>query len=296
MTSRVVLDLVEPYANSWRVVAMDNFYSRCSLFHSLYCKEFCAIGSVRKNSKFFPHEQLIEDGVAVDSWRTLRCLNFPPMLAVAHSNKSRTQLYLSTATPVLCSGDIDNFSAHAGKKRKAADPTFSVPSVYLLYNKFMSGVDLANQRAANISMWRKSRRWWMSIVYHYVCVAVSNSWYLYKHFGIDTGPDLTLQEWRTILMSELMGTYCCRSRPGPTVNNDTLHKQDQQLGVRAQRCFVCFHRVGKRGDKPDYHGAYTSFQCRCGKWVCDANKKDCFEFHKLSKIRPCTHQGCKRGH
>lgn len=294
MTSKVVLELVERYASLWRVVAMDSFYSRCTLFYALFLKRLTAVGAVRSDSKYYPTAQFGE--LSVDSCDSLRCKNFPELIAVVHRNQSRTKLYLSTATSVLANGDIELLRAHAGKKRADSDPKYTVPSVYLLYNKFMSGVDLANQRVANISMWRKSNRWWLSILYHFMCVSISNGWYLYQHYGVETGPEFTLQQWRFRLITELMGTYQTRSKPGPAqVSSDSSCELIRSGDKSAHPCSVCHHRVGKRGEKSIPHGSRTTFIChKCGKYVCDTKKKDCFKYHKLRLFYPCLVPDCKR--
>lgn len=60
--------------------------------------------------------------------------------------------------------------------------SFDCPDAINFYNKFMAGVDRADQYSTCYEIDRKSKKWWKRVFYRLLMIAVSNSWILYKNF------------------------------------------------------------------------------------------------------------------
>ena len=290
MCARVVIDLMTPYFGSFRTVACDSYYASVFLFKELYAKGVLAVGTVRKDSRLYAKE-LVDLKLEVDKFEVRRNQEFSCMVAVAHRNKERTKLYLSTATPVGADGTIESRYVTVGRKRMDGDPTYLVPLAYIQYNTLMGGVDLANQYAARPSLWRQSQCWWTSIFLHFLNMTIINSWYLYRYYGHASLPSLTMGEFRKALMVELMGHYNSRKRPGrpsavgPPPRDVSLVKT---LDGKRKRCIVCCSRVGAAGEQEEA-GSKTSFMCSyCHEPVCNpavGKRKDslCASSHQCVK-------------
>jgi hypothetical protein len=91
----------------------------------------------------------------------------------------------------------------------------SCPKPLADYNESMTGVDLANQYACRLTLWRQSKRYIMSFFLHFLNVAIANAWYLYQHFNT-SNPDITLKDFRMQLAKELVDDGFNRKRRGRT--------------------------------------------------------------------------------
>lgn len=58
--------------------------------------------------------------------------------------------------------------------------TFDCPEAVIFYNKYMGGVDLADQKVSTYDLDRKSTKWWRKVFYKLLMAAVTNSWILYS--------------------------------------------------------------------------------------------------------------------
>ena len=54
------------------------------------------------------------------------------------------------------------------------------PAAIDFYNKFMGGVDLADQKVSTYDLNRKSGKWWRKVFYKLLMTAVVNSWIIYQ--------------------------------------------------------------------------------------------------------------------
>ena len=81
---------------------------------------------------------------------------------------------------------IDKVSYHGllNRKRKVDGVwdtrEISQPKVVANFNKFMNGVDRSDQILTTNSVPRKSTKWWETLFYHLIDMAVVNSFILFK--------------------------------------------------------------------------------------------------------------------
>lgn len=67
------------------------------------------------------------------------------------------------------------------KKREDVDCPFVVKG----YNRFMGGVDLMDGLIGRYIIKLRSRKWYIRLWYHFIDVAIVNSWLLYKRCKLE---------------------------------------------------------------------------------------------------------------
>lgn len=66
------------------------------------------------------------------------------------------------------------------KQKDGSHKTFDCPQAINFYNKFMGGVDKADQYSTTYDIDRKSNKWWRRVFHRLLQIAAVNSWILYK--------------------------------------------------------------------------------------------------------------------
>jgi len=67
-------------------------------------------------------------------------------------------------------------------KRNFNQEMIKKPESIVEYNKYMYGVDLGDQLLVNCTPLRKTMKWWRKLTFHFVNMALVNSWVLYKKY------------------------------------------------------------------------------------------------------------------
>lgn len=81
-----------------------------------------------------------------------------------------------------------------------------MPSAVKDYNHFMGGVGLSDQLIGSHSPWSKSRKWYLTVLHHFIDIAVTNSCLLHKELCGRLGQlPMTHQAFREQLIAELCG-------------------------------------------------------------------------------------------
>ncbi len=66
------------------------------------------------------------------------------------------------------------------KQKDGTIKTFDCPQAIVFYNKFMGGVDKADQYSTTYEVDRKSNKWWKRVFHRLLMIAVSNAWIVFK--------------------------------------------------------------------------------------------------------------------
>ena len=137
------------------------------------------------------------------------------------------------------------------ERRSAAGALQSIPCPpgQRAYQKYMGGVDLADQILSSFSVIRKSKKAWKKLFYYGLEVCLLNSFTIFKHVK-QTPQDFLA--YRTAIVRHLTNGKCFRGRPGrpatrPIAEVDSLrlNKQYHSIAVEENRrkCVVCFKRI-----------------------------------------------------
>ena len=239
---------------------MDSWYTSPILFMALFDKLKClAVGSARCDRRFFPRD-LAQAEPDQDTFEWRQSIFLPHLIALMHASATRTKPYLTTATPVI-NGEVPEEYVRTGKVKPGLPrdqrTIVVVPDPVALYNNTMTGVDLANNNACRVTLWRQSKRYIISIFLHFLNVAIANAWYIYQRYN-SSNPDITLKNFRMQLAHELVPVgFTKRQRYGPVavLSAERKHTQvaNKSASVRLRdgenrketvrgRCVVCCGR------------------------------------------------------
>lgn len=94
--------------------------------------------------------------------------------------------------------------------KNGSETTISRPLAVKKYTEIMGGVDRFDQYRAKYMIGRKSKKWWHSIMYYYIDVAIINAFILMKCHKKDYGGDQL--SFRLQLAKQLIGKYNGRKR------------------------------------------------------------------------------------
>ena len=216
--SRVIKDLSRHLVGKNHVIYMDNFFSNPALFESLLAEGIYCSGTVRINRRGMP--EAIK-GVKLKEKGDTFTVQKGNLVATAWKDK-KVVTYSST--------NCDPTESRVVQRRKK-DGTLqnvSAPIVSDLYNKFMFGVDLADQKRMQYSTCRKSKKWYKYLFWFCFDLAVTNALICMqesqnhqKRSKNNKVIKMTQLEFRTGLAQQLIGQFRgTRKRKAPaTVGN-----------------------------------------------------------------------------
>jgi len=239
---RVVLRLLERLQPlSWHVVAMDGYFSSVQLFEQLLALGFYAVGTTRHNRRHFPKELLREvERCARGEW-VWRQKRDSPLVATSWMDKKPVNL-LSTCADAQQGTSIE---------RRTGSELVEVrcPAVLPLYLRYMRGVDVFAQRQSYNKIGRRSRKWFYSLVWFLLDVAIHNAFILYQQKHSKRGYDE--KDFRKALMQQLVLGFSARRATGHPVplakrRRDAPHSL-QHSNARLT-CRGCRRRVGEGGN------------------------------------------------
>ena len=109
-------------------------------------------------------------------------------------------------------------------KRKQKDGTvitIQAPPMLAGYNKYMGGVDKSNQMKSYYGLNRKSKRWTLRLIWHFINIAAVNAYCLYKaNLQANLHPPLLpikrmdSLDFRCSLIDSLGDVFTCRKQTG----------------------------------------------------------------------------------
>lgn len=152
----------------------DNFFSSITLFRELKALGILAAGTVRKNR--LESCPLVTDKVLQERGRgsmDSAVTRDGEIVAVKWMDNSSVILF-STFVGI---GEIDKVKRW--DKKTKAHILVERPEVVQCYNKFMGGVDKCDHLLSLYRIFIKSRKWTLRVLFHFIDVAVVNSWLEY---------------------------------------------------------------------------------------------------------------------
>ncbi|CAK1551297.1 unnamed protein product [Leptosia nina] len=182
------------------------------------------------------------------------------------------------------------------KKERVAIPC---PKVIKEYNAHMGGVDLLDSFIGRYHITMKSRKWTMRLFYHFLDLAVINSWVMFKKVNNIKGNDqlLNLGTFRlelaeTLCKLGLPANAAKRGRPsGSTIQRELVMKKfrgpAQAIPLKDVRLDQTCHWAvwldkQQRCKFPKCSG-FTFKMCqKCRVSLCDTKTSNCFyKYHNL---------------
>ncbi|XP_015774285.1 PREDICTED: piggyBac transposable element-derived protein 4-like [Acropora digitifera] len=286
----VVMKLMDPYFNQGYHLYVDNFYTSVTLFKDLFAHGVRATGTIREIKRDFPENLKNSKQWAKGKDRgSVRWGRDGPCLAV--------QWLDNKVVSVLTTIDNANVETQATRKCRNAQGKWTTkdipqPGVISNYNKYMNAVDRSDQILATHNVLRKCVRWWKTLFFHLIDMAIVNGFILFqehrRNFPDDPAlkrtHDYSLYHFRAEIVRQLCGlpeydhppvSSASRPAPPPPDHGPFVTEHIPVLGEERKNCVVCWKREKKQLRVQTYCKAP-----QCNRYMHVANDKKCFElFH-----------------
>jgi len=171
LASKVTKELAAGFYDSGRVLTMDNFFTSLPLVEYLAENKLAVVGTVRSNKPDLP--PVLKERGNRALYSSLFAFRPKVMLVSYVAKKKKVVNFLSS---MHSSGLVDT-----GEKRK--------PEVALFYNKTKIGVDLMDQKVADYSCARITRRWPMASLYNMADIGCANGEIIFHILHPSDAPD-----------------------------------------------------------------------------------------------------------
>ncbi|XP_013856442.1 piggyBac transposable element-derived protein 3 [Austrofundulus limnaeus] len=150
-----------------------------------------------------------------------------------------------------------------------------VPDAVRDYNKFMGGVDFSDALIQYYSVRGKTMKWYKTFFYHFIDIAVVNSFIMLKMLAAGNGESpLTQKQFREVLMKELVeASKVTVPTPKPSPSDICMPAYYAQSATDKRRKCVACKQQGRKTKTPVY--------CtKCDVALCITSSRNCFlEYH-----------------
>ncbi|XP_030290878.1 piggyBac transposable element-derived protein 4-like isoform X2 [Sparus aurata] len=270
-----VVDLL-PYSllGGGYILYVDNFYTSPALFTDLHQKHIACCGTIRRNRVGFPQTSA-NDFPKRPERGDMRWIRRGKLLFVK---------WMDTREVTLCSTLHQTFSGKTVQRKVKEGGVWStkavpVPDAVVDYNKSMGGVDLSDALIGYYTVRHKTMEWYKTFFYHFVDIAIVNSFLLQKELcRMKSLPVLTQKAFREQLATEMLAfaegsssTSAPASSSTPAPASSCMPRYYSTDASQSRRyCKRCQNAGIKRVKTPIY--------CRkCNVPLCLTAKKNCFE-------------------
>lgn len=264
----VVMKLLESRLNKGHAVYMDNFYSSPVLFLDLLSHGTLASGTVRTNRRHFP--SAIKPDQHEKNARGYSNFLFHNKLTATRWYDNKDVYALST----IYSDSLTTVRRQVEKETKDID----CPLIISDYNKFMGGVDLADQAMCYYSVGRKTMKWWRRVFWRVHDMAITNAYVVY----LANNPNLLnfrQKQFRMELAYSLTAQTLALRHIGRPPGKELSRLSGKHFPYRSdirRRCVVCAYKLSTPRGK-GYRGTKVMTWCpKCEAYLCIGK---CFELY-----------------
>ena len=274
----VVKDMVRDIEFSYRQVYFDNYFTTPGLLEYLYKKGIYAAGTIRANRKNMPKD-------FCRSTTTMSRVDFEYITSV----NLVVHKWMDKKLVSLLSNfhDPTSYDIVQRKKKDGGKSGVKWPTSIIDYNKYMGGVDRADQRRECYALDRKARRSWLRIFFTFLNITLSNAFVILKN---RTNTGMAYLDFLSSITTSLIDEGTTVSQPLPSKNSS--RKKNRASGRKISfnapdnteshlpiisgraRCAMC-------STKKDVH--VSIYHCsHCKRAFCMNQNRNCFlDYHKI---------------
>ncbi|XP_031695978.1 piggyBac transposable element-derived protein 4-like isoform X2 [Anarrhichthys ocellatus] len=271
-----VMDLLPfPLLGGGYLLYTDDFYTSPALFTDLSKKNIGCCGTIRKNRTGFPKTQT-NDLPKKAERGDMRWIRSGKLLFVKWMDM-REVMMCSTVHQAYSGQTVRRKVKEAGVWQNKSIP---VPDCLVDYNHNMGGMDLCDALIEFYSVRHKTMTWYMTFFYHFVDIAVVNSYLLHKElFKLRQDPTqmdpFTHKAFREKLAKEML-EFAEGSAPPSTTTTSSPSTTCMPMFFDSEETRV--RKYCKRCQDTGMLRVKTSTCCRkCKVPLCLTSKKNCFQ-------------------
>ena len=273
----------------------DNYYTSPALLASLAKKGILSLGTARRNripNCKLPTDKEIKKDARGTSYKFVGEIDGIDISSLVWKDNKAVTL-LSTFAGKLPLDTIKRFD-------KATRTTIDISCPFIIkeYNRHMGGVDLLDAVMARHKIILKSKKWYMRLFYHFIDMALANSWILHKRIAKEKDlTQITFFEFRKDVAFCLMKTgqkaSIKRGRPSTgTLEEMMAAKKKGGPAQHAPPKDVRLDQVGHwvnwtdgrvRCKFPKCKGFAQTMCDKCGVHQCCNKKNNCFKNYHTSQ-------------
>ena len=245
LSHHVVVQLTEPFQFQGYHLFCDNFYSSPALFQDLLDRGIYATGTLRVDRKDVPKD-VKELKEALGGRKVPRGTGYylrDGDLVYVCWRDSRPVLALSVPYP----GHQSDTKVTRKVGSSSVRQEIFRPLIIEKYNKFMGGVDKSDQFLAYHNVLRKTVRYWKTLFYHLVDIAIVNAFVIYNIKATEIGAkNVTENDFRDTLVLQIINKYGRNKRgesgPGRPCKSECRVKHGSKVFDLSQkaRCQYCW--------------------------------------------------------
>ena len=280
----VVMLLMAPYLGKGYHLFVDNFYSTLTLFKHLYDQGVVATGTILPSRRSFPPALKNSQEWAKGRERgSMRWVRDPPCLVLQWVDNK----VVSMITTVGNANERGQVTRRVRTDGEWGERLVRQPQIFKTYNMKMNAVDRSDQILSAFSTRRKCVRWWKTLFFHLIDIAVVNSFILFQahratYPEIERPAEYSQCDFRDEIVREICGldefgdppSYNPgRQRAQPT-EFETVHVP--LFAEQKRNCVVCYKQ--EKAERKVYSYCAAP-QCQ-GKHMHVTRERNCFHiFH-----------------
>ena len=220
----VVFSLMTDYLDQGYSLYVDNFYSSPTLATDLFDHKTHITGTLEKKRKSVPDKvkemyDIINDK---DSHRGDGFYVRDGCIVYSAWKDTKGIVVLSTKHPGYSESTVKRSGKDSSGHHEKRD--IPIPSPIYYYNQHMGGVDRSDQLIQYYNVLRQTRKYWKTLFFHFIDIAVVNSYILHTE---REKKSLTHYTFRETLVKSLSSTDTVTLNSGDPVNVDN-HSTDAE--------------------------------------------------------------------
>lgn len=193
-TTQIVLQLLKGIKNKQYIIFTDNYYTNFELLYILQRSNIGLCGVLKNKRKHLPKS--IKD-MSVNELEKGKIMSYSNNLCIV-------TLFSDKKIVKILHNVYSNLKIETAKDK---------PQCIVQYNKYRSGVDLANQESSYYRYLHKTRKWWKPIFIQCFEFVINNIYNLYQD-PKNKGKKLSYKLFRLNIAEELINNFTARKKAG----------------------------------------------------------------------------------